>query len=105
MGSLWDGEICRSSAAIARIALIASLACGAPARPAPPAPIGNTAPAAPHTADPADITGRWGYQTKSNCGREVGTGWVEFAWLPAAKMYDETGEVAWPLEGSTIRWR
>lgn len=104
MGSLWDGEICRSSAAIARIALIAFASCGAPARPAPPPPIGNTAPAAPDTTDPAHIEGRWVYRTKSTCGQEVGSGWVEFVWLERAGMYRETGEVAWPVEASTIRW-
>jgi hypothetical protein len=103
MGSLWDGEICRSSAAIARIALIGLLGCGS-APPAPPPAIGNSAETGHDEADPQHIAGRWAYRTRSSCGTEEGHGWVSFVWDGAEGHYEERGEVTWPVEHITIGW-
>src|SRR5678815_1647769 len=105
MGSLWDGEICRSSAAIARIALIGVVACAAPAPAPPPRSIGNVAPGSlPAPVDPAQIEGRWTYQAWSDCRAGEGTGWVDFRWDPDDGSYRERGEVTWPAQGITDRW-
>ena len=106
MGSLWDGEICRSSAAIARIALIAVASCGGPARPAPQAPVANTGTQVPvPTPDPNEIVGRWTYRARLTCEHYNGDGWVEFDWDPAAGIFQITGEITWPQDpASPVRW-
>jgi hypothetical protein len=109
MGSLWNGEICRSSAAIARIALIAVAGCGGP-RVAPPEPIppqvANSGPpwpdAAPGTpdadtaADPAHVEGEWSYSDRATCKNVEGEGTIELEWDSALDAYDVRGNVSWP---------
>src|SRR6185503_19449351 len=101
MGSLWDGEICRSSAGIARIPLIVLLGCGGSGAERP-AMISNRTPEV--VADPAHIAGRWSYRTGSSCEDAEGVGWVRFVWDGAAGHYEERGEVEWPYVTFKVEW-